>query len=73
MIVNRKKPNMSDDDRNQLALVQQYRELVLIYEALDEKIDNLITTNGGGTENMSEDDLQTVSSNGLMNELGSFE
>ena len=47
---------MSDDDKRQLALVQKYRTLVYIYEALDEKIDELIMANGGATENMSEDD-----------------
>lgn len=45
------------DKKNPLDLVREYRELVLLYEALDEQIDKLIMANGGGTENMSEDDL----------------
>ena len=49
---------MSNDSQNQLELVQDYRKQVLIYEELDEKIDNLIMANGGGTENMSEADLK---------------
>ena len=49
---------MSENDSNQLQIVQRYRKLVFIYEALDEKIDDLIMANGGGTENMSEDDLK---------------
>ena len=49
---------MNDDAKNQLELVQEYRKQVFIYEALDEKIDNLIMANGGGTENMSEADLK---------------
>ncbi len=40
-----------------LTLVQQYRELVLQYEQLDEEIDTLIMANGGGTEHMSTADL----------------
>lgn len=47
-----------DENKNQLEIVQEYRKLVLIYEALDEKIDNLIMNNGGVTENMSDTDLQ---------------
>lgn len=47
-----------DENNNQLVIVQQYRKLVLSYEALDEKIDNLIMANNGITENMSETDLQ---------------
>jgi len=49
---------MSNDSQNQLELVQDYRKQVLIYEELDEKIDNLIMANGGGTENMSKADLK---------------
>jgi hypothetical protein len=55
---NRKNPIMSDNDKKQLRLVQKYRTLVYIYEALDEKIDSLIMENGGVTEKMSEFDLQ---------------
>lgn len=49
---------MSDNSKKQFELVQAYRKLVFIYETLDEKIDNLIMANGGGTENMSEADLK---------------
>ena len=49
---------MTDDSNKQLELVQAYRKQVFIYEALDEKIDNLIMKNGGGTENMSEADFK---------------
>jgi len=46
------------NERNPLELVHEYRKLVLLYEALDEKIDALIMANDGGTENMSDDDLK---------------
>ena len=46
------------DEKNPLELVREYRKLVLLYEALDEKIDALIMANDGGTENMSDDDLK---------------
>ena len=49
---------MSENNDSQLEVVQQYRKLVYIYEALDEKIDNLIMANGGGAEKMSETDLK---------------
>ena len=48
----------TDDNKNQLEIVQEYRKLVLIYEALDEKIDDLIMKNGGATENMSDADFK---------------
>jgi|FLYN01.1.fsa_nt_gi hypothetical protein len=48
---------MSQDERSALHQVQKYRKMVLLYEALDEEIDELIMANGGGTENMSEADL----------------
>lgn len=49
---------MSDNQDEQLKLVQKYRTWVVKYESLDEKIDNLIMANDGGTENMSKADLQ---------------
>jgi hypothetical protein len=49
---------VSDNSKKQFDLVQEYRKLVFIYETLDEKIDSLIMTNGGGTENMSDADLK---------------
>ncbi|NDJ75705.1 MAG: hypothetical protein GYB65_05560 [Chloroflexi bacterium] len=39
-----------------LNLVQQYRKLVLTYEALDEEIDALLARHDGATENMSDED-----------------
>lgn len=49
---------MSEKDNSQLQIVQAYRKLVYAYEALDEKIDNLIMANNGGTETMSEADFK---------------
>ncbi len=46
---------MSDD--NPLAQVQAYRKLVLLYEALDKEIDDLLMSYGGHTEKMPPDDL----------------
>lgn len=43
---------------NPLELVQTYREMVLLYEALDEKIDQLIMSNNGTMEKMSAADLE---------------
>ena len=43
---------------NPLELVQTYREMVLLYEALDEKIDHLIMSNNGTMEKMSSADLE---------------
>jgi hypothetical protein len=40
------------DRRNALQLVQRYQELVLVYEALDREIDNLIMSFGGASEKM---------------------
>lgn len=48
---------MSQDERGDLHQVQRYRKMVLLYEALDEEIDQLIMAHGGGTERMSEADL----------------
>lgn len=50
---------MNDDTktRAQLRQVQEYRKLVLLYEALDEKIDTLLMEHGGFTKNMPEADL----------------
>jgi hypothetical protein len=45
------------DDKNILAKVQNYRKIVLIYEGLNREIDRLLTENEGGTESMSDDDL----------------
>lgn len=47
---------MNGEDEN-LRKVQDYRKVVLIYEALDAEIDRLIMDNGGGTEKMSSGDF----------------
>lgn len=49
---------MSENDHSLRSQVQNYRKLVLLYEALDKEIDSLIMANGGGTEKMSESDLK---------------
>lgn len=43
---------MSNDDRDMLERVQQYRQLVLRYEALDAEIDALIMSHGGASEKL---------------------
>jgi hypothetical protein len=43
---------MEDKSSDPRREVQNYRKMVLIYEALDEEIDRLIMANGGGSENM---------------------
>ena len=48
---------MAEYNRDAIHKVQQYRKLVLVYEALDEEIDQLIMANGGHTEDMSPDML----------------
>jgi hypothetical protein len=51
---------MPDDTktRAQLRDVQDYRKLVLLYEALDAEIDQLIMTYGGHSEDMPEADFE---------------
>lgn len=46
---------MAEYNRDAIHKVQQYRKLVLVYEALDEEIDQLIMANGGHTDKMSPD------------------
>jgi len=48
---------MSEEKREPLALVHQYQELVLAYEALDKEIDALIMEHGGSSEKMPPEDL----------------
>ncbi|HEX2905632.1 MAG TPA: hypothetical protein VHO69_02140 [Phototrophicaceae bacterium] len=48
---------MSEEDRSQLHQVQEYRKIVLLYEALDEQIDAFLTAHGGHTEKMSADEV----------------
>jgi hypothetical protein len=49
---------MADDERSVLHQVQAYRKLVLLYEALDQEIDDLIMAYGGVPEKMSPAALQ---------------
>lgn len=44
---------MAASDKKPLELVAQYRQLVEAYEAIDNKIDDLIMANGGKSEDMS--------------------
>ena len=48
---------MPDETGNPLELVQKYRKLVLVYEALDKEIDALIMAHGGSSEKMPREDL----------------
>jgi predicted nuclease with TOPRIM domain len=48
--------DLSDDLRDQLA---RYQALVLDYEALDERIDELLDAYGGNVDQMSGKDKQT--------------
>jgi hypothetical protein len=49
---------MADEERGVIHQVQAYRKLVLLYEALDQEIDELIMSYGGVPEKMSPEDLQ---------------
>lgn len=49
---------MPPEESGQLALVQQYRQLVEAYEALDSRIDELVTASRGDTNEMSAADLR---------------
>lgn len=44
--------------RNVLHEVQEYRKIVLMYEATDAEIDKLIMAHGGASEKMSPDDME---------------
>jgi hypothetical protein len=45
-----------DDTQKRVNRVQAYREAVLAYEALDAKIDELLQSRGGHTEDLSDED-----------------
>lgn len=47
----------SGENSDLLNRIQQYRNMVLEYEALNDEISQLIMNNGGGSEHMSADDL----------------
>lgn len=44
---------MSEDERNLQQQVEEYRRVVLQYEALDEQIDNMLAKHGGDAQAMS--------------------
>lgn len=47
---------MVDDTQKRVNMIQAYREAVLAYEALDAKIDELLQSRGGHTEDLSDED-----------------
>lgn len=47
---------MGDNDSDLVQQVQYYRKVVLMYEALDKQIDELIMAHGGASENMPPED-----------------
>lgn len=47
----------SNPNPDEMARIEQYRRLVLEYEALDEEIDTLLAQHRGATENMSDEDF----------------
>lgn len=47
---------MGDNDSELVQQVQHYRKVVLLYEALDKQIDELIMAHGGASENMLPED-----------------
>lgn len=49
---------MPPEDSGQLDLVRQYRQLVEAYEALDSRIDALVTASRGEPKEMSAADLR---------------
>lgn len=48
---------MAENKRNPIDLVQKYQEMVLLYEGLDQEIDDLIMAHGGVSENMPPEEL----------------
>lgn len=48
---------LEDDSSSVLHEVQEYRKIVLMYEATDAEIDKLIMAHGGSSDKMSPDDL----------------
>ncbi len=48
---------MGEQDKDMLHQVQQYRKLVLLYEALDKEIDQLIMKHGGASQKMPSEAL----------------
>ena len=65
---------MTASDKDQLALVARYRQVVEAYEALDNKIDDLIMSKGGKSEDLSSEDRRLYQKwarkrNELLNEM----
>lgn len=50
---------MSPSKPDPLELVQKYQQLVLVYEALDHEIDDLIMVHGGTSDKMPPEALAT--------------
>lgn len=44
-------------DKDMKHAVQEYRKIVLLYEAVDQQIDQLFSKHRGGTDKMSEEEL----------------
>ena len=49
---------MAEDGRDLRQQVEDYRRIVLEYEALDEVIDALLASHGGAAQAMSNDELE---------------
>lgn len=49
---------MDDESSNVLSEVQEYRKIVLMYEAVDAEIDRLIMAHNGSSENLSAADRE---------------
>jgi hypothetical protein len=47
---------MANDESDALQKVQNYRSIVLQYEAVDAEIDALIMAHGGGSEKMTDEE-----------------
>lgn len=48
---------MAEEERGALHRVQEYRKIVLLYEALDQQIDELIMAHGGHADKMPSEAL----------------
>jgi hypothetical protein len=48
--------NAQSSTQDTVAKVQEYQKSVLAYEALDEQIDQLLSSSGGRTEDLSDED-----------------
>jgi hypothetical protein len=69
---------MTEPQRDMQAMMQQYREIVQSYEALDHQIDALLMQYGGASENMPFGELAKYRKlaqqrDGLYNEMRALE